>query len=280
VRQAVVVHRSAAVRRRSAASGPIKPPSPNSSCDAPAELRIVIADHGLLERRRLRRHLAEVEAVSGIVECGSAPAARAAIERERPHVLFLEADLPGGASLDPPGARGRCTPIVILMSGDTGTLRSFAARRREYLRKPVVREAVREALDRVRRHVRLTGRDADDRSAAADQRHGIPGRLVVRSGGRILAVPTAYVEWIEAEDNYVHVHKGDEAHVVRETLSALEARLDSSQFVRIHRGALVNVESVEELRSVRGAWQLRLRAGTTLAVGRKYRSRLREILTA
>jgi two-component system, LytTR family, response regulator len=111
-----------------------------------------------------------------------------------------------------------------------------------------------------------------------DRRGGIPGRLVVRSAGRILAVPTDHVEWIEARDNYVHLHKAGQAHVVRETLTGLAARLDPVQFVRIHRGAIVNVDAIEELRSVSGAWRLHLRDGTTVRVGRRFRLRLRELL--
>src|SRR5262245_39246003 len=95
-------------------------------------------------------------------------------------------------------------------------------------------------------------------------RSRIPGRLIVRSAGRILSVPTGQVEWIEAQDNYVHVHRAGQAHVVRVTLSGLAAQLDPEQFVRIHRGAVVNVDAIHELRSVRGAWRLQLRDGTTV----------------
>jgi two-component system, LytTR family, response regulator len=277
--RAHVVRRSASAARRSTASGPNLPTEQECPCSALADLRILIADHALLARRQLRRQLAELEAISDIVECASGPAALAAVERERPHVVFLDAELPGGASLDPPASiRTRGTPAVVLMSGDEGMLKTYAAQRRDYLRKPVAREALRAVLEGARRRINAAGR-ADDRGPKeAHHRHGIPGRLVVRSAGRVLAVPTEHVEWIEADDNYVQVHKAGQAHVVRETLSSLEARLDPDQFARIHRGAIVNVSAIEELRSVRGAWQVRLRAGTTLPVGRRYRPWLREIL--
>ena len=85
-------------------------------------------------------------------------------------------------------------------------------------------------------------------------------------------------DWIEAADIYVRVHKGDRIHVVRGTLTDFEVRLCSRRFVRIHRHAVVNLDAVEEVDSVRGAWRLHLRSGTMVSVGRLHRGAVRQVL--
>jgi two-component system, LytTR family, response regulator len=116
----------------------------------------------------------------------------------------------------------------------------------------VTREPIREVLDRVRRRVE----SADPKSKDGQPRAGLRrvlGRVVVRCAGPVLVVLPENIEWIEAADNYVRLHRASEFNVVRETLTALEVRLDPLRFVRIHRSAIVNIDEVEEIQSVRGA---------------------------
>jgi two-component system, LytTR family, response regulator len=110
--------------------------------------------------------------------------------------------------------------------------------------------------------------------------HLVPDRVVVRSAGRIVAIAPESIEWIEAADNYVRLHTTDRVHMARETLAALETRLDRRQFVRIHRSAIVNIDAVKEILSSRGSWQVRLRTGERLPVGRTHRRQLRAIVEA
>src|SRR5262249_3953981 len=103
------------------------------------------------------------------------------------------------------------------------------------------------------------------------------GRVVVRSAGRILALRSESIEWVEAADNYVRLHTAEHVHVARETLAALEVRLDRQRFVRIHRSAIVNIEVVEEMLFSRGKWQIRLHSGERLPVGRTHRRQVRAL---
>ena len=104
-------------------------------------------------------------------------------------------------------------------------------------------------------------------------------RILVRSEGRMSFVRVDEIDWIQAADNYVRLHAGRDAHLVRDTLASLESRLDPRRFVRVHRSAIVNVEGVLELRALfHGDYELRLRGGATLPVGRNYRERLISVL--
>jgi len=98
-------------------------------------------------------------------------------------------------------------------------------------------------------------------------------RLVIASNGGHLIIDVSEVEWIEAEDYYAAVHLGRRRHLIRESLTSLEARLDPSQFVRIHRSALVNLAHAREIRSpLIGQATLVLRDGTQLPLSRRRRA--------
>ncbi|MGE0640750.1 MAG: LytR/AlgR family response regulator transcription factor [Thermoanaerobaculia bacterium] len=97
-------------------------------------------------------------------------------------------------------------------------------------------------------------------------------RLAIASARRVLVVPTEEVDWIEAEGNYVRVHRGETSHLLRETMKRLELVLDPSQFARVHRSAFVRLDRVREIvRTSSGGLHLELTCGERLALSRNYR---------
>src|SRR5438270_12357228 len=72
-------------------------------------------------------------------------------------------------------------------------------------------------------------------------------RLVIKSGGRIFFLKMEEIDWIEAAGNYLRLHVGAETHLLRETMNALEGRIDPERFLRIHRSTIVSIERVREI---------------------------------
>jgi two-component system LytT family response regulator len=104
-------------------------------------------------------------------------------------------------------------------------------------------------------------------------------RLAVRNNGQVLFLSFEEIEWIEAAGNYVRLNAGGESHLLRETMSGVEAKLPRERFLRIHRSALVNLEAVRELvPSPHGDFVVVLKSGKRLPLSRGYRDRLEEAL--
>jgi two-component system LytT family response regulator len=104
-------------------------------------------------------------------------------------------------------------------------------------------------------------------------------RLVVRSGGRIRFVRVEEVDWFEAEGNYIRVHVGERSHLVRQTMSALEAELDPAHFLRIHRSSIVHLDRIDHIEPLfQGEYAVVLRGGHKLTSSRGYRDRLHAAL--
>jgi two-component system LytT family response regulator len=110
-------------------------------------------------------------------------------------------------------------------------------------------------------------------------------RLAVRNNGQVLFLPPEEIEWIEAAGNYVRLNAcvrlnaAGESHLLRETMSGVEAKLPRERFLRIHRSAIVNLEAVRELKpSPHGDFVVVLRSGKRLPLSRGCRERLEEAL--
>jgi two-component system LytT family response regulator len=102
---------------------------------------------------------------------------------------------------------------------------------------------------------------------------------VIKAAGRITFLRTNEINWIEADDKYVHLHTSKARPMVRQTLSAMEAQLDPTKFRRVHRSAIVNVERIAELQPLfSGEYSILLQDGTKLTLSRNYKDKLFELL--
>ena len=104
-------------------------------------------------------------------------------------------------------------------------------------------------------------------------------RLVIKSGARMLFLHPERIEWVEAEKDYVRLHIGKESHLVRETMNSFEQKLETDQFVRVHRSTIVNLDFVKEMKPLpSGEYDIVMRDGTQLRLSRGYRPRLLDLL--
>lgn len=246
------------------------------------KMTALIVDDEPLARNKIRRLLRDHADIAVLGECASGDEAVEALRRSPPDLLFLDIEMPrldGFAVLESVGP-DRMPVVVFVTAYDEYAIRAFEARAFDYLLKPFHQKRFTEVLDRAREQIRLR-RSADSYQRVQglleklESRSGYPSRIQVKEGGKIVFVKVSAIDWIEAADNYVCLHCGVETHVMRETLTALEARLDPERFRRIHRSAIVNLDRVRELEpSFSGDFRVTLVDGHRLTWSRSYRQRM------
>jgi two-component system LytT family response regulator len=250
------------------------------------KIRTLIVDDEPLARERLRQLLTAEADVEVIGECGDGREAVEAIVRDRPDLLFLDIQMP---ELDGFGVlsslEGTPPPEVIFVTAfNQHALRAFEVHALDYLLKPFDRERFQLALERARTRLAQARSGELNRKLTALLAEMRPepkamDRLAVKTGGKVLFVKTLDIDWIEAADNYVSLHVGNETHLLRETMNAIESRLDARRFLRISRSAMVNIERVRELQPMfHGDYAVILRNGTRLSLSRNYRDRLQQMM--
>jgi two-component system LytT family response regulator len=251
-----------------------------------AELRVLLVDDEPLVRQGIRDFLVDEPDVVVVGECGNGLEALETIARERVDLVFLDIQMP---ELDGVGVAAALTaqegPAVVFVTAySEHALRAFEVNAVDYVLKPFDRERFRAALGRARGRIAAGERtELSSRLSAVlaelERARGYAQRILVRSDGRIRLVAVGEVDWIEAADNYVRVHAGAERHLVRETMAAMEARLDPSRFARIHRSTIVNLARIRELQpTFNGEYVVLLHTGAKLTLSRGYRDALRSRL--
>jgi two-component system LytT family response regulator len=104
------------------------------------------------------------------------------------------------------------------------------------------------------------------------------GCFVAKSRGRITFVRSAEIDWIETANNHVKLHVAGGAHLMRETLANVEARLPPGRFLRISRSAIVNLERIRELQRLpNNGYAIVLKNGDPLSLSRGYRKKVHRL---
>jgi two-component system LytT family response regulator len=241
-------------------------------------LNVLIVDDEPLARAGLGILLNAEREVGVVREARNGKEAVAAIRMQRPDIVLLDVQMPrmdGFAVIDEIGAEAM--PAVIFITAHSQyAIRAFEISAVDYLLKPVTEDRFRVAFERARNRVHsLPAAESTQQmlslleTIANPRRH--LDRLAIRSGERTIFLPIEDVEWIEAWQNYVRIHAGRAAHLLHVPIKTLEASLDPSLFVRIHRSHIVNVKRIKQLwSSTHGQYIVELTSGERLQSGRTY----------
>jgi two-component system LytT family response regulator len=249
-------------------------------------LKTLVVDDEPLARERVVSLLQGEQNIELLGECRDGQEAIAAIQQLSPDLVFLDVQMPGADGFQVLQAVGADKmPMVIFVTAyDQHALKAFEVRALDYLLKPFDRERFHDAVTRAKASIEQqeTG-DLGRRLLALvkDLRPAAPktDRIVVKSGGRLFFLRCDEIDWIEAAGNYARLHVANESHLLRETMTSLESRLDAEKFFRIHRSRIVNMERIQELQPwFNGEYVVILRNGTRLTLSRGYREKLQDRL--
>lgn len=261
------------------------------------KIRALVVDDERIAREGICMHLASEPDVEIIGECANGIDAVSIIQERLPDLVFLDVQMPGLDGFGVVEAVGseRMPTVIFVTAYDKYALRAFDIHALDYLLKPFDGERFSTALERARVQInQASGEGINNQllSLLADIKSGQDGRvesskpkpkyverLVIKSAGRISFLNVEEVDWIEAADNYVELHAGREAHLVRDTMNALETKLDPAKFLRIRRSTIINIGRIKELKPLfRGEYVIILKNAKELTSSRRYRHNLRRLL--
>jgi two-component system LytT family response regulator len=247
----------------------------------------VIVDDEELGRDRIQSLLALQPDVEIVGICSDGASAVEMIDRAQPDLVFLDVQMPGMdgfdvvENLEP----ANLPAIVFVTAHDGHAIRAFEIHALDFLLKPFDQTRFEKALERARGQLTRTqqGPVIDSRIVSLleelHEERKYPERLIVKSSGRVFFVRTEEIDWVEASGNYVKIHTKNEAHLLRESMKNMEAKLDPKTFVRIHRSAIVNIDRIKELEPwFHGEYIVIMRDGTRLTASRVFSDRLSALI--
>src|SRR3954453_13635062 len=256
----------------------------------PESIRVLVVDDEAPARQRVIDLLRQDAQVGPITEAADGQAAVESILDDRPDLVLLDVQMPELDGLGVVEAVGAADmPLTVFITAyDQHAIRAFEANALDYLLKPFSDERFEVTMARVRlrmdeRSVREFGQRMHRLISAApagDLLAPLPlDRLVVKSGGSTRFVRVADIDWIEAAGVYANLHIGGKELLYRAALNELAERLDPIRFVRVHRSAIVNIESILHLEPIsHGEFEVILKDGSRSKISRTYRRQLEKRL--
>ena len=243
------------------------------------KIRTVIVDDEDLARQMLHEFLSAHNEIEIVAECANGFEAVKAVTELKPDLLFLDIQMPKLDGFEVLELIGTELAIVFVTAYDEYALRAFDIHAVDYLLKPFGAERFETALQRVKQ--RLGGKlpTLAELSSAARPPARYAERIVVRDGTRVHIIPVAKLDYAEAQDDYVALCTEGKTHLKQQTISSLETVLDPTQFIRIHRSYVVNLERVTKIEPYsKDNHVVVLTNGAQLPVSRSGYARLRALL--
>jgi len=247
-------------------------------------MRVLIADDEAPARAKMRRYVAEYPDIEIVGEAETGVEAVERIAELQPELVFLDVQMPeldGFGVIDAVGVESM--PYVVFVTAfDEYALKAFEVRALDYLLKPFTPERFAAVIDRARGEIARTSGDDSAvlrsklealLSAVTTGRPRYLQRILVHHANRALLLPVERIDRVEADRNYVRLHSGGTAFLLRGSLTSLAERLDPEKFLRINRSEIVRLDAVKELQPwFHGDYRVVMGDGTTLMWSRRFRA--------
>ena len=248
--------------------------------------RVVIVDDEPLARRRLRSILGKHPGVEVVGEAATGTAAVSAVRDLEPDLLFLDIQMPGGDGFQALRAisdAGHAPVVIFVTAHDEHAVRAFDVEALDYVLKPITEERVMKAiargLERLAQHKRADLAHEVTRLLDVVDSSRREARIAVKGDRGVKLLPVSEIQWIEADADLVKLHTARGVHNVRMTLAEAETQVPRGQFVRVHRGAIVNIDCIHEIQPLfKGDYAIVLKSGVELRSGRTYRSEVQALM--
>jgi two-component system, LytTR family, response regulator len=210
-------------------------------------IKTVLIDDEPLARSIVKEYLKDYPQVDIVEECNDGFEGVKAIAQHQPDLIFLDIQMPkiNGFEmlelLDAPPA------VIFTTAFDEYALKAFESYAIDYLLKPFSKErfdkALKKWLERTSSHNQPETQKLIENAEPPEERN----RIVVKKGVNILIIPVQKIFYLEAYDDYVKIHTTDGFYLKKKTMGHYEKSFDPTQFVRVHRSYLINLQELTRI---------------------------------
>ncbi len=192
----------------------------------------------------LKNYCPEIEVVG---EAGSGPEGKVKIQDLKPHVVFLDINMPGMNGFQMlEGIYNRDFCVVFLTAYSEHGINAVKAGAIDYLMKPLMLSELQGAIKKVVQHYETKG--APVSKAEADK-----NLVLINHSKGFNLIDFKDIVWLEANDNYTTLYLNTGKKIVAsKTLKEFEAILPTTDFFRSHRSTLINVSYIKEYSNSEG----------------------------
>jgi two-component system, LytTR family, response regulator len=252
--------------------------------DQPA-IRTLVVDDEPIARRLLREELDRWPEIMIVGEASDGHEALQKIGQLKPHMVFLDLQMPVLSGFEVVHElNADSLPVIIVVTAyDEHAIQAFEAGAVDYLLKPVSEERLKKAIDRAKRllerPVEVEQQIAKIAAVSTPSHPSRERKVIGRNGDDYVLLDSNEVLAFQAERELVWIITARHRLLANQSLRAIEQRLAQTQFQRVHRNALVNLNHVRKLKALSSQrWCLTLSNALEIVVSKREARRIREIL--
>ncbi len=220
--------------------------------DAPAPARrVLIADDEAPARAVLREMIAAHPRLELVGEAADGLEAAELAAARHPDLVFLDVQMPRLDGFEVLELLDPSIGVVFTTAYDQYAVRAFEVSAVDYLLKPFTEARFAQALERAEQRLGARRPVSPSALAAAARPAGsFAARIVIKDGARVDLLPVTELDYARAQGDYVELVSGTRSWLKEQTLQDLEAALDPTRFVRVHRSYVVQADRLARIEPV------------------------------
>jgi len=248
-------------------------------------MKTLIVDDEPIARRVLREELETFPEVAVVGEAENGKQALRQIAELQPDLVFLDLHMPvmGGFEVVQKLGGGPLPIIVIVTAYDQHAIEAFEAGAIDYLLKPVSEVRLQKAIERAKalqnKPIEIANDIAKIASAALPSNSATNRKIVGRASGEYFLLDVDEILAFQAEGELVWIVTSKQRLLATQTLRVIEEHLQTQQFQRVHRNAIVNINHVRKMSVLSSQrWLVTLSNSLQLIVSKRQAHNIRKIL--
>jgi two-component system LytT family response regulator len=211
-------------------------------------IKALVVDDEPLARDIVKRYLSNHSEIEVVAECSDGFEALKAIRQFNPDLVFLDIQMPKLEGFELLEVLEQRPEIIFTTAYDQFAIKAFELNAVDYLLKPFSKERFDSAVSKA---VQRLGQEQSTRSDTVlqlqkhlDSSQVVIERVVTRMGSKVTVIPIDKIYYFEAQDDYVMVYSELGNHLKEKTMKFFEQHLPSGNFIRIHRGYIINIAQI------------------------------------
>lgn len=207
-------------------------------------MKIVIIDDEPLARGIVKEYLQGFPQTQVVAECGDGFEGVKAIAQHQPDLIFLDIQMPKINGFEMLELIDSPPSVIFTTAFDEYAMKAFEAHAVDYLLKPFSKERFGKAMNKLLEQKKLNLPAALTEEVTSPESQN---RVVVKKGQNIVVLAVQRIYYFEAFDDYVKIYTAEGFYLKKKTMSYFEKTLEASQFVRVHRSYLLNVQELTRI---------------------------------
>jgi two-component system, LytTR family, response regulator len=234
-------------------------------------IKTLLIDDEPLALAELQTMLQKHSDIEVIAVAGDAQDAAEKIANLQPDLIFLDINMPGKSGFEMLEALEEAPHVIFVTAYDQFAIKAFEVNALDYILKPVNKDRLAEAIEKVKKHLALVQK--------SNNKLSIEKRIFIKDGELCFFVPLADVVLIESVGNYARVYYQNKKPLLHKSLNYLEEKLPETHFFRTGRQHIININFIKNIHPFpNNTLQVEMNNGATIEISQRQSVKFKELM--